>query len=159
MEHLLSRTVGLAHSAAPRRSVLAALAVVASAGVIGCGSRSTDTAKATAVFRKIVERQYEVTAGRCARTAPTRWNCTARIDDPAMEIDVAVHDTVWSNDGRWNASGSQAARGGYGSISEATRAQLLCPMASCIVAIEGLSTRSGDIVVTTAECLVRTRCA
>lgn len=112
MEHLLSRTGGLAHSAALRRSVLAALAVVMSAGVIGCGSSLTDTAKATAVFRKIVKRQYEVTAGRCARTAPTRWNCTARIDDPAKEIDVAVHDTVWRDDGQWNASGSEAALAG-----------------------------------------------
>ena len=112
MEHVLSRTDRLAHSAAFRRSLLAALAVVASAGVVGCGSSSTDTAKATAVFRKIVERQYQVTAGRCAPTAPTRWNCTARINDPAKEIDVAVHDTLWRDDGQWSASGSQAVLGG-----------------------------------------------
>jgi hypothetical protein len=110
MENGLSRTVW--HAAALRRSALAAIAVVASTGLVGCASGTTDTAKAAALFRQMVERQYDVTAARCARTAHARWICAARINNPAKEIDIDVHSTVWRADGQWSASGSTAVLSG-----------------------------------------------
>ena len=112
MKHGHFRTVGLAHSAAFRRSALAAIAAAVSAVVVGCGSTSTDTAKATALFRQNVEHQYDVAAGRCARTAQTRWTCTARINNVAKEADVDVRGTVWRTDGQWSESGSTTVLGG-----------------------------------------------
>ena len=111
MERLLSRTRWHAHSAL-RRSALAATTVVVSAGLVGCGSSSTDTAKATAVFRQTVEHQYDVKAGRCDRTGSARWTCDAHINDPAKEVDVDVHGTVRRVDGQWSESGSTAVLGG-----------------------------------------------
>jgi hypothetical protein len=80
--------------------------------VIGCGSNWTDTAKATALFRQTVEHQYDVAAGHCARTAQTRWICTARINNLAKEVDVDVHGKVWRVDGQWSESGSTTVLGG-----------------------------------------------
>ncbi len=76
-----------------------------SVGVVGCGSSSTDTPKATALFRQGVERQYDIKAGRCARAAPSRWTCTARINEPAKLIDVIVYGTVMVNDGQLSVAG------------------------------------------------------
>jgi hypothetical protein len=106
------RTVGIAHSAAFRRSALAAVAAAVSAAVVGCGSNSADTAKATVLFRQIVEHQYDVAAGRCARTAQSRWACTARVNNLAKEVDVEVHGKVWRADGQWSESGSTSILGG-----------------------------------------------
>jgi hypothetical protein len=112
MKHRHFPTVGLAHSAALRRSALAAMAAAASAAVVGCGSNSTDTAKATALFRQIVAHRYDVAAGHCARSAQTRWTCTARINNLAREVDVDVHGNVWRVDGEWSESGSTTVLGG-----------------------------------------------
>jgi hypothetical protein len=88
------------------------MAAAASAVVVGCGSNSTDNAKATAVFRQVVEHQYDLTAGRCARTSQTRWTCTARINNLAKQVDVDVHGKVWRADGQWSESGSTTVLGG-----------------------------------------------
>ncbi|MGH9656302.1 MAG: hypothetical protein ACRD6B_22905 [Bryobacteraceae bacterium] len=73
--------------------------------MIGCGSNSTDTAKATALLRQGVERQYDIKAGRCARATSSRWTCTARINEPAKLIDVIVYGTVTVNDGQLSVAG------------------------------------------------------
>jgi hypothetical protein len=108
MEHPLAQ---IARSAAPRKCAVAAIASSVSLGLAGCGGSLTATAKATAVFRQIVKHQYGIDAGRCARTAQARWTCTARINEPAKEIDVDFHGTVSHSDGQWTAVGSQAVLG------------------------------------------------
>lgn len=110
MEHSVAHRASCGRAAA-RKCAVTAIAAAVSVGLAGCGSSLTGTAKATAVFRQIVKHQYNVDAGRCARTSPARWTCSARINDPAEEIDVDFHGTVWRSDGQWTAAGSQAVLG------------------------------------------------
>ena len=107
MKHALEQTISRWPSAALWKGALATGAVVTCICLVGCGSHSTDTATATALFRQIVKHQYDVTAGRCSGTTSKRWTCTARINDPAKEIDVDFRATVWRDDGQWSATGSQ----------------------------------------------------
>jgi hypothetical protein len=76
--------------------------------LVGCGSSSPDAAKATALFRQTVERQYDIGAGHCARVAPSRWTCTARVNEPAKLIDVILRGTVTVNDGQLSVAGHTA---------------------------------------------------
>ena len=109
----LPRTVGRAESSASfRRFALVAMATATSALVVGCGSSTPDTAKATALFRQLMEHHYDVAAGRCARNSETRWTCTARIDNVAKEIDVDVNAHVSRADGQWTESDSTTILGG-----------------------------------------------
>jgi hypothetical protein len=73
--------------------------------VIGCGSSSTGTAKATALFRQTVERRYDIKAGHCARATLRKWTCSARINEPAKLIDVVLYGTVTVNDGQLSVAG------------------------------------------------------
>ncbi len=111
MSHLgpgLPRTLWVVRPAVLRRSALAAIAIGTSVGVIGCGSSSTDTAKATALFRQIVERQYDIRAGHCVRATLSRWACTARINEPPKLIDVILDGTVTVDDGQLSVAGHTA---------------------------------------------------
>jgi hypothetical protein len=107
MEHRIPTAASLMRTAAVRRSAIAA---VVSVGLAGCGSSSTDQAKATALFRQTVERSYDIRTGRCSQTAPTRWTCTAHINDPGKEIDVDVYGRVSDVDGTLSASGHTVVR-------------------------------------------------
>jgi hypothetical protein len=107
MEHRVQRTVSLMHAAAVRRSAFAAVVCV---GLVGCGSSSADKATATALFRQIVEHQYDIRTGRCAWTAQSRWTCTAHVNDPGKEINVDVYGTVSNVDGTLSESGHAAVR-------------------------------------------------
>jgi hypothetical protein len=110
MEHSPLRTASFGRSAA-RKCAVAAIAAAVSVGLAGCGSGLSGTAKATAVFRQIVKHQYNIAAGRCARSTPARWTCRAHINDPAKEIDVDFHGTVWRSDGQWTEAGSRVVLG------------------------------------------------
>jgi hypothetical protein len=110
MDHRIPKIVSPMHRAAVRRSAVASMAAVVSISLVGCGSSSTDTGKATALFRQTVERSYDIHAGRCAPTAPSRWTCTAHINNPGREIDVDVYSTVRSVDGTLSAYGHTVVR-------------------------------------------------
>jgi hypothetical protein len=73
--------------------------------LLGCGSSAPDAARATALFRQTVERRYGVGAGHCAQVAPSRWTCTARINEPAKLINVILDGTVTVNDGQLSVAG------------------------------------------------------
>jgi hypothetical protein len=110
MEHRFPRTSSLVCAQGICKAALATIAGAAALGLAGCGSRSIDTATATALFRQTVAHHYGMNVGRCERTAASRWTCTAHINDPGEEIDVDVYGAVRNLDGTLVEYGHTRAR-------------------------------------------------